>query len=146
MTTTVWLFEPRSRGRRKEATRARNGGPCRGLVAGATTQFSLAPSTGVSGFVPMWARSIFSSSCVVVRAWCLEVGGAASGGGAMRMRAVHAACMAACSCVVLPCGCGCCCGSLCAATLAISPGVLAVESARAVVAWRARWVPGAREG
>ena len=43
----------------------------RGPVAGAPTQFSLAPSIGVFGFVPVWARSIFSSSRVVVRAWCL---------------------------------------------------------------------------
>ena len=43
----------------------------RGPVAGATTKFSLAPSIGVFGFVPVWARSIFSSSRVVVRAWCL---------------------------------------------------------------------------
>ena len=43
----------------------------RGPVAGATTKFRRAPSIGVFGFVPVWARSIFSSSCVVVRAWCL---------------------------------------------------------------------------
>ena len=43
----------------------------RGPVAGATTKFSLAPSIGVFGFVPVWARSIFSSSRVVVRVWCL---------------------------------------------------------------------------
>ena len=55
-----------------------------GPVAGVAAQFSLAPSIGVSGFVPLRARSIFSSSCVVVRAWCLEVGGAASGSGTMR--------------------------------------------------------------
>ena len=43
-----------------------------GPVAGATTKFSLAPSIGVFfGFVPVWARSIFASSCVVVRACCL---------------------------------------------------------------------------
>ena len=42
----------------------------RGPVAGAATKFSLAPSIGVFGFVPVWARSIFSSSRVVVRAWC----------------------------------------------------------------------------
>ena len=42
----------------------------RGPVAGADTKFSLAPSIGVFGFVPLWARSIFSSSRVVVRAWC----------------------------------------------------------------------------
>ena len=44
----------------------------RGPVAGATPQFPRAPSIGVFGFVPVWARSIFSSSFVVVRAWCLE--------------------------------------------------------------------------
>ena len=43
----------------------------RGPVAGATTKFSRAPSIGVFGFAPVWARSIFSSSRVVVRAWCL---------------------------------------------------------------------------
>ena len=67
MTTTVWLCEPRSHGRNKEVS-----------VAGATSQCCRAPSIGVSGFVPLWARSIFSSSCVVVRAWCLEFGGAAT--------------------------------------------------------------------
>ena len=53
----------------------------RGPVAGANTKFRRAPSIGVFGFVPMWARSIFSSSRVVVRAWCLvllEFGGTAS--------------------------------------------------------------------
>ena len=63
--TTVWLFKPRSHGRKKEGHPRAQRGP----VAGATSQFSLAPSIGVSGFVPVWARSIFSSSCVVVRAW-----------------------------------------------------------------------------
>ena len=102
----------------------------RGPVAGAAPRFCRTPSIGVSGFVPVWARSIFSSSsCAVVRAWCLEFGGAAAGGGAMRARAVRAARRAACSRVVLPCGCGCCCGGVCAATLAMS-GVRAVESAR----------------
>ena len=46
----------------------------RGPVAGASPQFSLAPSIGVFGFVPLRARSIFSSSCVVVRALCLVSG------------------------------------------------------------------------
>ena len=46
----------------------------RGPVAGATTKFSRAPSIGVSGFVPVWARSIFSSSRVVVRVCCLTPG------------------------------------------------------------------------
>ena len=43
----------------------------RGPVAGAATKFSHASSIGVFGFVPVWARSIFLSSRVVVRAWCL---------------------------------------------------------------------------
>ena len=43
----------------------------RGPAAGATTKFSRAPSIGVFGFVPVWARSIFSSSRVVVRVCCL---------------------------------------------------------------------------
>ena len=45
----------------------------RGPVAGAATKFSLAPSIGVFGFVPVWARSIFSSSVVVVRACLVPV-------------------------------------------------------------------------
>ena len=67
--TTVWLFKPRSHGRKRGGPRAQ-----RGPVAGADTQFLRSPSIGVSGFVPVWARSIFSSSCVVVRAWCLVSG------------------------------------------------------------------------
>ena len=46
----------------------------RGPVAGANTKFPRAPPIGVFGFVPVWARSIFSSSCVVVRARCLVLG------------------------------------------------------------------------
>ena len=63
--------------------------------------FCRTPSIGVSGFVPVWARSSFSSSCVVVRAWCLEFGGAATGGGAVRARVVRAAHSAACLRVLL---------------------------------------------
>jgi hypothetical protein len=72
--TTVWLFKPRSHGREREATRARNGQ--RGPVAGAAAQFPRAPPIGVFGFVPawVWVRSIFSSSCVVVCARCLVSG------------------------------------------------------------------------
>ena len=122
----------------------------RGPVAGAATKFSHAPSTGVFGFVPLWTRSIFSSSCVVVRAWCLVPGVRrrcfrrrwcyASARGA---RGVQGGVLAR-GRVVLPCGCGCRCGGVCAATLAAS-GVRAVESARAVVAWCARWVLGRGE-
>jgi hypothetical protein len=68
--TSVWLFKPRSHGRKKEGTRARNGAP----LPGRLPSFLRAPSIGVFGFVPVWARSIFSSSCVVVRAWCLVSG------------------------------------------------------------------------
>ena len=50
-------------GKGKQPARA-TGPRCR-----AATQFSRAPSIGVFGFVPVWARSIFSSSCVVVRWW-----------------------------------------------------------------------------
>ena len=122
----------------------KEGGPRaqRGPVAGATSQFSLAPSIGVFGVVPVWARSIFScrASSFVRGVWRLELGGAAAGGGAMRARAVCAACRAACARAVLPFGCGCCCGGVCAATLAAS-GARAVGGARAVVVQRARWVP-----
>ena len=65
--TSVWLFKPRSHGRKMEGARVRNGAP----LPGRLPSFLLAPSIGVFGFVPVWARSIFSSSCVVVRAWCL---------------------------------------------------------------------------
>ena len=68
MATSVWLFKPRSHGRKREAPARATGPRCRG-----DTKFSLAPSIGVFGFVPVWARSIFSSSCVVVRAWCVGV-------------------------------------------------------------------------
>ena len=69
----------------------------------ADAQFCRTPSIGVSGFVPVWARSIFSSSCVVVRAWCLESAAlllaAAPGERARRVRlAVRRAC--ACCCPV----------------------------------------------
>ena len=40
-------------------------------VAGANAQCHRSPSIGVSSVVSVWARSIFSSSCVDVRAWCL---------------------------------------------------------------------------
>ena len=65
----------------------------------------------------------------------------------MQARAVRAACRAARSRLgrlVLLCGHGCCCSGMRAATLATS-GARAVESARAVVAWCARWVPGRGE-
>ena len=88
MTTTVWLCEPRSHGRRKEAS----------PLPGRHPQFCRTPSIAVSGFVLVWARSIFSSSFVVVRAWCLEFGGVATGGGAVRARVAHAVRSAVCEC------------------------------------------------
>ena len=74
---------------------------CRG--GGPVLPYPIDPSTGVSGFVPVWACSIFSSTCVVVRAWCLQFGGATAGGGAVRARVVRAARSAACLRVLLPC-------------------------------------------
>ena len=66
--TSVLLFKPRSHGRKKEGSRARNGAP----LPGRPPSFHLPQMPiGVFGFVPVWARSIFSSSRVVVRAWCL---------------------------------------------------------------------------
>ena len=65
MSTTVWLFEPRSHGRRKADTRARNGAPLPGRPPSSHVPHrSASPALC---FVPVWARSIFSSSCVVVR-------------------------------------------------------------------------------
>ena len=87
MTTTVWLFEPRLHGRRKEVARARNGAS---LPGRRPSSHLLHRSVSPALCPCLWARNIFSSSCVVVRAWCLEVDGAASGGGAMRVRAVRA--------------------------------------------------------
>ena len=66
MVTSVWLFKPRSHGRKRKRPARATGPRCRG-----DTKFSRAPSIGVFGFVPVWARSIFSSSRVVVRACCL---------------------------------------------------------------------------
>ena len=40
MTTSVWLFEPRSHGREKEGARARNGAPLPGRLS---TKFSACP-------------------------------------------------------------------------------------------------------
>ena len=130
--TTVWLFEPRSHGRKRKATRARNGPPLPGRIP--IFRFphrSASPALCPCGHTASFRRR---ASSFVRGVWCLEVGGAASasGGGAMRVRAVRAACRTACSRVVLPCGCGCCCGGVCAVALAMS-GARAVESARAVV-------------
>ena len=53
----------------------------------------------LSGFVSVWARSIFSSSCVVVRAWCLVSAAllrAAARGG--RARCVRFEVRRACAC------------------------------------------------
>ena len=81
--STVWLFEPRSHGRNRTAT----------PLPGRTPSVALTPSTGVSGFAPVWALSIFSSSCVVIRPWCLESAALllATGGGAGRAGAARAA-------------------------------------------------------
>jgi hypothetical protein len=137
--TSVLLFKPRSHGRKRDAARARNGA----LLPGRQPSFHVPHRSASSALCPCGHAASFRrrASSFVRGVWRLEFGGAASGGGAMRARAVCAACRAACARVVLPCGCGCCCGGVCAATLAAS-GVRAVGGARAVAARRARWVPG----
>ena len=70
-------------------------------------------------------------SCVLPDASGL--GGAASAGGAMRVRAACAAC-----------GCGCCCGGVCAAAVAVA-GARGVEGARVAAAWCARRARRGRE-
>ena len=142
MTTSVWLFEPRSHGREKEATRARNGAP----LPGRHPSFHVPHRSASPALCPCGHAASFRrrASSFVRGVWCLGFGGAVPGGSAMRARTVRAACRAACSRVVLPCGCGCCCSGVCAATL-VTSGAHVVESARAVVAWCARWVPGRGE-
>ena len=136
--TTVWLFKPRSHGRKKEAARARNGAP----LPGRPPSFHMPHRSASSALFPCGYAASFRrrSSSFVRGVWRLELGGAAVGGGALQARAACAACRAACARVVLPCSCGCCCGGVCAATLAAS-GARAVGGARAVVARRARWGP-----
>ena len=92
MKRAVWLWSHALMGGTRRAPRCRGGGPV----------FPY-PSIGVSGFAPVWALSIFSSSCVVVRAWCLESAAlllaAVLGERARRVRrAVRRAC--ACCCPV----------------------------------------------
>ena len=84
------------------------------------------------------------ASSFVRGVWCLEFGGAVSGGGALRARAVRAACRAACLRVLLPCGCGCCYGGVCVATLT-ALGARVVGGAGVAAAWCARWVLGRGE-
>ena len=88
--TTVWLFEPRSHGREKEATRARNGAP----LPGRLPSFRLPHRSASSALCPCgYAASFRRRAASFVRGvWCLEFGGAASGGGAVRARAVRVAC------------------------------------------------------
>ena len=74
MTTSVWLFKPRSHGRKKEAARARNGAP----LPGRLPSFLLAPSIGVFGFVPVWARSMQHLFVVVRRRSCVLSGACSS--------------------------------------------------------------------
>ena len=135
--TTVWLSEPRSHGRKMEGARARNEAP----LPGRHPSFRVPHRSASSALCPCGHAASFRrrASSFVRGVWCLGFGGAASGGDAMRARAVCAACRAACSRAVLPCGCGCCCGGVCAATLA-ALGARAVEGARVAAAWCARWV------
>ena len=132
MTTSVWLFEPRSHGRKKAATCARNGAP----LPGWTPSFRLPHRSASPALCPCGQAASFRrhASSFVRGVWCLESGAAASGGGAMRARAVCAACRAAWLRTVLPCGCGCSCGGVCVATLTTS-GARGVGSARVMTVW-----------
>ena len=133
MATSVWLFEPRSNdGRKREATRARNGAPLPGRIP----SFHMPHRSASSALCPCGHATSFRRRASAL----LECGGAASGSGAMRARAVCAACKAARSRVVLLCGCGCCCGGVRGATLT-ALGAHVVGSARAAASWCARWVP-----
>ena len=140
MVTSVWLFKPRSHGRKMEATRARNGARCRGdyqvFACPIDRRLRLCARVGTQHlFVVARLRS-----CVVSDASASEFGGAASGGGAMRVRAACAACRVACSRAVLLCGRGCCCcGGVCIATLTVT-GARGVEGARVAAARCALWV------
>ena len=106
--------------------------------AGAAAQCCRTPSIGVSGFAPVWARSILSeafrrraSSCVCgvrSRRRCYRRRCCASERGAWCVRREVWRLR-----VLLSCGCGCRCGGVCAATLAM-PGARAVQSARATAA------------
>ena len=137
MSTSVWLFKPRSHGRKKEGARARNGAP----LPGRLPSFRVPHRSASSALCPCGHAASFRrrASSFVRGVWCLEFGGAASGGGAMRVRAVCAARSVAYSCAVLLRGCGCCCGGVCVATLTVT-GARGAEGARAAAAWRARWV------
>ena len=68
--TSVWLFKPRSHGRGKEAARARNGAP----LPGRLPSFRLPHRSASSALCLCGHAAFFSSSCVVVRAWCLVPG------------------------------------------------------------------------
>ena len=102
-------------GGEKAATRARNGAP----LPGRRPSIHVPHRSASSALCPCGHAASFRrrASSFVRGVWCLEFGGAVSGGGALRAHAVRAACRAACSRVVLPCGCGCCCGGVCVATL-----------------------------
>jgi hypothetical protein len=90
--TTVWLFKPRSHGREREATRARNGAP----LPGRLPSFRVPHRSASSALCPRGCGYAASfrrrASSFVLGVWCLGSGGAAAGGGAMRARAVRAAC------------------------------------------------------
>ena len=92
----------------------------------------------LSGFVSVWARSIFSSSCVVVRAWCLV--------SAALLRAAARGGRARCVRFEVRRACACCCPVAAADAAAVRAQRLSRCLARrpgAVRAWRlrarARW-------
>ena len=76
MVTTVWLFKPRSHGRKKEATRARNGAP----LPGRRPSFRVPHRSASSALCPCGhAASFRRRASSFVRGVCrLEFGGASS--------------------------------------------------------------------
>ena len=137
MVTSVWLFKPRSHGRKKEATRARNGAP----LPGRLPSFRVPHRSASSALCPCGHAASFRRrvSSFVRGVRRLGVRRRCSGGGAMRARAVRAACRVACARAVLLCG---------LVAGAAAARVLRLSRRRARVAWRLRaWrLRGARAG
>ena len=97
----------------------------------------MAPSRiGVSGFVPVWARIIFSSSCVVGRAWCLASAAlllAAAWGGRAR-----------CARLAVRRACACCCPAAAADAAAVrAPRLSRCQRAGPAQCWQC-WLVGVR--
>ena len=122
MTTTVWLFKPRSHGRKREDARARNGAPLPGrLPSFRFPHRSVSPAFCARVGTQHLFRRRASSFVRVV--WCpssaaLLPAAVLCERARCAWRAGRVACRAACSRVALPCcpvacgGCGCCFGGV----------------------------------